>query len=75
MTLTAYGSRKEERRGHTNTEDGVDASIQKIEDYIQKREERLITTIRNNIDNMKTNRKTINRKLKWEKKQLHGHFK
>ena len=56
-----YGSRKG-GRGLTSIEDIVDASIQRLEDYIQKREGRLITATRKNTDNMWTNRTTINRK-------------
>ena len=52
-------------------EDSVDASIRRLEDYIEKCRERLITITRNNTDN----RTTITRKQKWEEKQLYGHFK
>ena len=62
-------SRKEGGRGLTSTEDSVDASIQRLEYYIQKREERLITATRNNTDKTRTNRKT------WEEKQLDRRFK
>ena len=47
-------------------EDNVDASIQRLKDYIEKRGERLIKASRNNTDNTRTNRTTINRKQKWE---------
>ena len=43
----------------------VDASIQQLEDYIEKNGGRLITATRNNTDNMKTNRTEITRKQKW----------
>ena len=56
-------------------EDSVDAPIQRIEDYIEKHEERLITATRNNTNNIKTNRMTITRKQKLEEKQLYGRFK
>ncbi len=56
-------------------EDSVDAPIQRIEDYIEKHEEGLITATRNNTDNTKTNRMTITRKQKLEEKQLYGRFK
>ena len=46
-----------------------------LEDYIEKRRERLITTTRNNTDNTRINRTKITRKQKWEEKQLYGHFK
>ena len=46
-----YVSRKEGGRGLTSIEDIVDASIQHLEDYIEKHERGLITTIRNDTDN------------------------
>ena len=57
-----YMSRKEGRRGLASNEDSVDASIKRVEDYIEKHGERLITATRNNTDNMRTNRTTITRK-------------
>ena len=45
-------------------EDSVDASIQQVEDYIEKHEGGLITTTRNDTNNTKTNRMTITRKQK-----------
>ena len=60
-----YVSRKEEGR-IANIEDSVDASIQRLEDYIEKQEGGLIIATRNNTDNTKTNRTTISRKQKWE---------
>ena len=62
-----YVLRKEGKRALASIEDCIDASIQRLEDYIEKREERLITATRNNTDNMRTNR---TRKQKWEGKQL-----
>ena len=56
-------------------EDTVDASIQRLEDYIEKHERGLITTIRNDTDNTIDERMTTTRKQKWEGKQLYGHFK
>ena len=44
-------SRKEGGRGVASIEDSVYASIQRLEDYIQKHEGGLITAIRNNTDN------------------------
>ena len=41
-----YVSRKEGGRGLTVIEDGVDASIQRLKDNIEKRGKRLITTTR-----------------------------
>ena len=70
MTLTAYVSRKEGGRGLSRVEVSVDALIQRLEDYIEKCGEGLITTIRNNADNTKSKRTTITRKQKWEEKQL-----
>ena len=67
--------RKEGGRGLASIEDSVDTSIQRLEDYIEKRERRLITAIRNNTDNMIDNRMTITRKQKWEGKQLYRRFK
>ena len=56
-------------------EDSVDASIQRQEDYIKKRERRLITATRNDTDSTCINKTKITRKQKWEEKQLYGHFK
>ena len=69
-----YVSRKEGGRGLASIEDNVDASIQRLEDYIEKHERGLITAIRNDTDNTIDNRMTT-RKQKWEKKQLYGRFK
>ena len=46
--------RKKGRRGLVSIEDNVDASIQRLEDYIEKHEGGLITAIRNDTDKMKT---------------------
>ena len=70
-----YGLRMEEGRGLANGEDSVNASIQKLEDYIEKHEGGLIIAIKNDTDNTVTNRITITRKQKWEGKQLSGRFK
>ena len=69
-----YVSRKEGDRGLASIEDGVDASIRRLEDYIEKHESRLISAIRNDTDNTMDNRITITRKQKWEGKQLYGCF-
>ena len=53
----------------------IDAAIQRLEDYIEKCRERLITATSNDTDNMKTNRMTMTRKQKSEEKQIYGHFK
>ena len=63
--------RKEGGRGL----DSIDASIQWLKDYIEKYKGSLITTTRNNTDNMSINRTKITSKQKWEEKQLYGHFK
>ena len=70
-----YVSRKEGGRGLASIEDSVDTSIQRLEDYIEKHEGELITSIRNNTDNTMDNRMTITRKQKWKEKQLYVHFK
>ena len=60
-----YVSRKERRRGLPSIEDSVDASIQRLEDYIEKHERGLITAIRNDTDNTIDDRMTTTRKQKW----------
>ena len=70
-----YVSRKEGGRGLASIEDSVDASIQRLEDYIEKHERRLITAIRNDTDNTIDDRMTTTRKQRWEEKQLYGRFK
>ena len=59
-----YVSRKGRGRGISCIEDSVDASIQRLEDYIEKHEGGLITAIKNDTDSTKTNRMTITRKNK-----------
>ena len=68
-------SRNQRRRVLTNIEDSVDTSIQRLEDYIQKCGERLITVTRNNTDDTRIGRMKITRNQKWEEKQLYEHFK
>ena len=70
-----YRSRKEGGRGLASIKDSVDASIQRLEDYIEKHEERLISAIRNDTDDTMYNRMTITRTQPWEEKQLYGCFK
>ena len=70
-----YVSRKEGGRVLASIEDSVDASIQRLKDYIQKHEGGLITATRNETENTMNNRMTITRKQKWEGKQLYGRFK
>ena len=57
-----YVSRKEGGRGLASIEDTVDASIQRLEDYIEKHKRGLITTIRNDTDNTIDERVTTTRK-------------
>ena len=70
-----YVSRKEGGRVLASIEDTVDASIQRLEDYIEKHERGLITAVRNDSDNTIDDRMTTTRKQKWEEKQLYGRFK
>ena len=64
-----YVPRKEGGRGLASIEDSVDASIQRLEDYIEKKKEQgLITAIRNDTDNTIDDWTTTTRKQKWEKK-------
>ena len=59
-----YVIRKERGRGLTSIEDSVDASLQRLEDYIQIHNGGIITAIRNDTDNTMDNRMTITRKQK-----------
>ena len=59
-----YISRKEGGRGLTSIENSVDASIQRLDEYIEKHEGGLITATRNDTNNAKANRMTITRKQK-----------
>ena len=52
-----------------------DASIKRLEIYIEKCGERMITATRNNTDNPKTYRTTITRKQRWKEKQFYERFK
>ena len=70
-----YVSKKEGERGLVSIEDTVDASIQRLEDYIEKHERGQITAIRNDTDNTVDDRMTTTRKQKWEEKQHYGRFK
>ena len=66
---------KKESLLNNNNKDSVDASIQRLKDYIQKHEGGLITATRHETENTMNNRMTITRKQKWEGKQLYGRFK
>ena len=70
-----YVSRKEGGRGLASIEDSVNASIQRLEDYIGKHERGLTIAIRNNTKNTRDNRITIARKQKWKEKLLYMRFK
>ena len=63
-----YASRKKERRGLASIEDSVDASIQRLEYYVEKRRRVLITATRNNAKNTRTSGTTITRRKKNRKK-------
>ena len=70
-----YVSRKKGGKGLASIKDTVDASIQRLEEYIEKHERGLITTIRNDTDDTINKRVTTTRKQKWEGKQIYGRFK
>ena len=57
-----FVSRKEGGRELASIEDNFDASTQRLEDYIEKYERELITSIRNDTDNTIGNRITITKK-------------
>ena len=63
-----YVSRKEGGRGLASIEDSVGGLIRRLEDYIEKHKQGLITAIRNDTDITIDNRMTITRKQKREKK-------
>ena len=65
-----YVSRKEGGRGLASIEDSVGTSIQRLEEYIEKRKGRLITAPRNSTDDKRTSRNEITRKQKWKKTTL-----
>ena len=57
-------SRREGGRGLAIIEESVDASIHRLEDYIEKHGRRLITAPRNTTDDTRTGGTTITRKQK-----------
>ena len=63
-----YVSRKERGSRLTSIEDCVDASIQRLKDYIEMHGGILITATKNNTDETKTNGKEITRKQKMSRK-------
>ena len=70
-----YVSRKERGRRLASIKYSVDASVQRLKDYIGKHEIGVITEIRIFTDNMMHNRMIITRKQNWEEKQHNGRFK
>ena len=66
-----YVSRKEGGRGLAITEDSVEASILRLEDYIEKSKEMLIIAIRHNTDNT---RKNSTKKKNRKKPQKKTHY-
>ena len=70
-----YVSRREGWRGLVSIKDSADASIKRLEDYIEKHERGLITAIKKDSNNMTDDKMTITRKQKWEKNQLYDRFK
>ena len=73
--MTDYIYLENRGRGLASIEDTVDASKQRLEDYIEKHERGLITTIRNDTVNTIDERMKTTRKQKLERKQLYGRFK
>ena len=57
-------------RGLADIEKSVDASIQRLEDYTDRRGGRLIAAFRNKTDNTRINGTEITRKQKNEKKNF-----
>ena len=70
-----YVPRKRGGKGLVSIQDSVDASIQRLKDYMNKRGGRLVKITRNNTENTSINKTKIIRKQIWEEKQLYGHFK
>ena len=70
-----YKYQEKRGRGLASIEEIVDASIQRLKDYIEKHEGGLITAIRNDSDNTMESRMTITWEQKWEEKQLYRRFK
>ena len=69
-----YQERREEEDWSALKQWSVDASIQRLKDYTEKHEGRLITAIKNDTDITVTYWMTITWKQKWEK-HLYGRFK
>ena len=66
-----YVSRNVGGRGLASIEDSIDASI-RLEDYIEKRKEGLITAIRNDTDNTMASTMTKTRNQKCEENSCMG---
>ena len=66
---------KKEGRRLASIENSVDASIQRLEVYIEKHDRVLITAIRNDTDDTIDDRMTTTSKPKWQMKQYCGRFK
>ena len=60
---------------YRSIKDSVAASVERLEDYIEKCGGIQILVTRNNIDNTGSNRTEKNKKINYEEKQLHGRFK
>ena len=75
VTDRLHVSRKEGGRRLNTIEDSIDSSIHRPEDYIEKHGRTLIIATGHNTNNKKINRTKINRKYKWEYKQLYERFK
>ena len=67
-----YVSIKEGRRRLATSEESVDSSIKWLQDYIEKHDGGLVTAIRNDTNDTKTNRMTISRKQKRKEKRFVG---
>ena len=70
-----YVSRNAWGRGLAIIKDSVDASIQRLKDYIEKHKDGLIIAIGNDIVNTVANWMTVTIKRKLVEKQLYGRFK
>ena len=63
-----YVLRREGERGLASIKNSIDISIQRLEDYIEKCEGRLITGTRNNTNDTWTSRTTITENKSGKKK-------
>ena len=74
MTLTDY-MLQEKWEEDVSIEDSVNASIQRLGDFTEKRGAILITVTRKNSDDTRISRTEINRKQKCKEEGLFGCFK